>query len=47
MRRLAMWLVWNVYLGPFAPHVFAFAMKSKNIKKCVNITGTRKKPADD
>lgn len=28
-RRLAMWLVWNVRLGRFAPHVFGFAIGRK------------------
>ncbi len=29
LRRAAMWLVWNVPLGPLAPHVFGFAIGSK------------------
>lgn len=34
-RRLAMWMVWNVPLGRFAPTFFDFAMaqKGKRIDK--------------
>ena len=29
LRTFAMWCVWNVPLGRFAPHVMGFAMGSK------------------
>lgn len=29
MRKIAMWLVWNVNLGRLAPHVLGFALSSK------------------
>ena len=32
LQSFAMWLVWNVPLGRFAPHVFAFAMGSGKYK---------------
>lgn len=33
MRRIAMWLVWNVPLGRFAPAVFGFALGAKHRKE--------------
>lgn len=30
-RKIAMWMVWNVPLGRFAPAVMGFAMNSKPI----------------
>lgn len=32
MRKIAMWLVWNVPLGGFAPMVFGFAVGKKGRK---------------
>ena len=32
LQSFAMWLVWNVPLGRFASHVFAFAMGSGKYK---------------
>lgn len=32
LRRFAMWLVWNIPLGRFAPHVLGFAVGSKGVR---------------
>lgn len=32
LQRFAMWLVWNVPLGKYAPSVFDFAMGQKWVK---------------
>ena len=32
LRQVAMWLVWNVPLGRFAPLVMGFAMGSKPVR---------------
>lgn len=39
LSRGAMWLVWNVPLGGFAPRVFDFAMgqRGKPVKRQVSI----------
>ena len=29
LRSIALWMVFNVYLGRFAPHVLGFALNSK------------------
>lgn len=33
LRGIAMWLVWNVPLGRFAPHVFKFAIGAKKMRR--------------
>ena len=33
LRSAAMWMVWNVPLGNFAPKLMGFAMNSKPVKK--------------
>lgn len=32
MRRIALWLVFNVPLGRLAPHVFGFAVGAKPVR---------------
>ena len=32
LRTLAIWLVWNVPLGPLAPHVLGFGLNSKPVR---------------
>lgn len=39
-RRLAMWAVWNVYLGRYATNVFDFAMAQKGRKGRCDKCGT-------
>jgi hypothetical protein len=33
LQQLAMWVIWNVPIGAAAPHVFAFALGSKEVLK--------------
>lgn len=33
LRRLAMWIVWNVPCGRLAPHLFAFAIGAKSYRR--------------
>lgn len=32
VRRLAMWIVWNIPCGRLAPHLLGFAMSSKPVR---------------
>ena len=33
IRSVAMWIVWNIPCGNFAPRLIGFAMNSKPVKK--------------
>lgn len=33
LRRIALWLVWNVKLGKYAPYIFSFGVGCKKFGK--------------
>jgi hypothetical protein len=33
MRKIAMWIIWNVPVGFLAPHIFAFAIGCKKNRR--------------
>lgn len=33
LRSAALWIVWNIPVGSFAPHLMAFALRSKGYKR--------------
>ena len=38
IRKIALWAVWNIPLGRFAPHVLGFALNSKPMRCAVQTT---------